>query len=280
MPGLAPEKTLSRQLRSAAVQMGDWSAHARANRGRVKSWVQTLWMDHNNKTGVLISAGPSLQDSLNEIEELDRATHELVAVDMALDFLLKNGIKPDYVICSDASEKISPTLEVPGIPEDIALLLNVIVNPKTGANWKGPVYWYTMASNIFDLDLGRWMERDHMSGAKVPCSLVPGGNVSSLGLSFLLGVRAVPKVLLYGHDFCWTEDDRFYCGGVRGDLAKERIQSEGKAGTIFPMKDTYGKPVKTNGTMLEFARWFHKRMNEYPGVIENRTPITILQGGK
>jgi hypothetical protein len=220
-----------------------------------------------------------LSESLPELRALDRERHEVVTVDMALGFLLESGVVPDYVICSDASEAIARTLEVPGIPDDLPLLLNVVVHPETGANWPGPVYWYTMANNFFDRDIWEWMETTHKSNSGVPCSLVPGGNVASLGLSFLLGVRAVPKLLLYGADFCWTDDDRFYCGGVAGDLAKERIRQESEAGTVFAMKDARGRAVKTNQSLMNFAGWFAARMAEFPGAIENRTPTTILNDG-
>ena len=278
MPGIA-EMIAQREGRTAAKNKDLWSAHAKANRGRIGKWAQTFWQDLNLKTGVLIAAGPSLADSVEELRGLDRSKHDIVVVDMALGFLLKAGIRPDYVICSDASVEIARTLEVPGIPEDLPLLLSVVVHPETGASWKGPVHWFTTASNIFDRDIHEWMEQDHKVSSGVPCSLVPGGNVASLGLSFLLGVRAVPKLLLYGADFCWTDDSRFYCGGVNGDLAAERIRSETEAGTVYAMKDTRGRAVRTNGSLLNFVKWFHDRMAQYPGVIENRTPRTILTDG-
>ena len=265
-----------RELRTLAVNKDAWSANAAANRGRASRWVQQLWLDIGDKTGVLIAAGPSLASSLDEIRALDRREHELVAVDMALGFLLKNGIVPDYVICADSSREIAPTLAVPGIPPSVALLLSTTVRPDTGAGWPGPVYWFCLSSNVFDGDAGKWMERDHAVASKVPSFLVPGGNVGSLGLSFLLGVRASPKVLLYGHDFCWTDDTDFYCGGVRADLARERIRSESAAGTVYAMKDTLGRPVRTNESLVQFARWYAERVTEYPGVIKNRTPVTIL----
>jgi len=268
-----------RERRSIQIQKGAWSANAAANAPRVRRLVQNLWLDEGKKTGVLVAAGPSLEQSIDEIKSLSRETHEIVAVDMALKFLLANGIVPDYVICADASDAITDTLEA-DVPKEVALLLCVTVKPETGKRWPGPTYWFCMASNVFDGDLGEWMQRDHLIASKVPSYLVPGGNVSSLGLSFLIGVRAAPKVLLYGHDFCWTDEHRFYCGGVRRDLAKERIRLESEAGTVFPMKDASGqRDVWTNGSLLQFARWYHERMSEFPGVIEQRTPVTILNDG-
>ena len=274
------EATLAgREKRTLEFWKDKWADNASANKSRIAGYVQDLWKDVNYKTGVLIAAGPSLSDSIEELRSLDRTKHDVVAVDMSLGFLLASGIVPDYVICSDASPVIARTLEVPGIPDSLPLLLNVTVNPGTAKRWRGPIHWYAAASNVFDKDNGKWMEKDHQSRSGVPCTLVPGGNVSSLGLSFLLGVRAVPKLLLYGADFCWSVDSSFYCGGVNGDLAEKRIRSEAEAGTIYAMKDSRGRDVMTNGSLLSFAQWFFDRTHDYPGVIENRTPITILQDG-
>ncbi len=276
---MSPTVHAERERKTIALNKGLWSENAHANRPRIKNWVQSLWLDCGVKTGVLIAAGPSLEKSIEEIRALDRKTHEIVAVDMALEHLLDSGVMPDYVICADASAEIAATIDLPNAPRSAALLLSVTVRPETGAKWPGPVFWYCLASNVFDRDLGKWMQQDHAAASGVPSFLVPGGNVASLGLSFLLGVRAAPKVLLYGHDFCWTDDDRFYAGGVRAGLASERIRQETEAGTVFKVTSVSGAPVKTNGSLMQFASWFAERMTEYHGVIENRTPVTILREG-
>lgn len=281
MPGLTTHQ--ERELRTLELKKDEWAANAAANAGRVERLVQSLWVDGvGDKAGVLVAAGPSLAESLEEIRGLDRGMHEIVAVDMAWSYLAENGIIPDYVVCADCSLRLADVLDIPRALADEAparwprMLLSVTVNPKTGLNWPGEVYWYCLASNVFDRDIGEWMQRDHSAASGVPCFLVPGGNVGSVGLSFLLGVRAAPKVLLYGHDFCWTDDRRFYCGGVRADMAADRIRGEQAAGTVYNEVDRAGRPVKTNQSLVQFATWYRQRMAEYPGVVENRTPATIL----
>lgn len=282
-PTIAPElreRMDARAITSLRAHKDTWLAHAAANRGRVRRQVSQLWKDANTKTGVLVAAGPSLAASLPEILALDRSRHEVVAVDMALSFLLKHGVVPDYVICSDASPAIARTLEVELAGAGLPLLLNVVVHPETAKAWKGPVYWFAMMSNVYDKDAGAFMQDTHQQASGgVSAFLVPGGNVGSLGLSFLLGVRAVPKVLLYGHDFCWTDETRFYCGGVAADLAAERIRSEKESGTVVAMQDALGQPVWTNASLLYFMGWYADQMRRFPGAIENRTPTTILDPG-
>ena len=279
-PGVPLLTLLAARNHLSALEHKDtWARHAAANRARVQYQVSRLWLDANQRTGVLIAAGPSLKDSLPELRALDRAAHEIVCVDMALGFLLEHGVVPDYVLCSDASEEIARTL-VPA-PENVALLLNVVVHPDTAKNWAGDIFWFGMMSNYRDKEADDWMQRDHQKKSGISAFLVPGGNVSSLGVSFLASVRAVPKILLYGHDFCWRDDREFYAGGVQNDLAQQRIKNEAESGTVLTMPDSRGNPVKTTGSLLAFALWYSDIDRTMPGLLESRTPTTILSlGGK
>ncbi|MBS3927780.1 MAG: DUF115 domain-containing protein [Sphingomonadales bacterium] len=279
-PMIAPdvkEVLANRGHASAAAHKDRWSRHAAANKGRIVFQVSRLWCDVNPKTGVLIAAGPSLKDSLAELKAIDRNTHEIVCVDMALKFLLDNGLVPDYVICADASEEIARTLVA--APPEVALLLNVVVHPDTAKDWVGDIFWFCMMSNYRDKEANDWMQHDHAKKSGVSSFLVPGGNVSSLGVSFLGSVRAVAKILLYGHDFCWTDDAEFYAGGVQKDLADIRIKTEADAGTVMTVPDSRGKPVKTTGSLLAFASWYSDIARTMPGLLESRTPTTILSLG-
>lgn len=270
-----------RAIASLNAHKDEWLRNARANKARVTYEVSKLWKDANAKTGVLIAAGPSLEMSLAEIRTLDRKHHEVVCVDMALEYLLNHNVVPDIVIATDASPEAGGLLAVGPERTKTSLLLNVTSHPETAKDWKGPIYWYAALSRVWDKAKGRFMHETHADAAGITSYLVPGGNVGSLGLSYLLGVRAVPKVLLYGHDFCWTDESRFYCGGVQSGLAAERIRSEKAEDTVVAMKDVAGRPVWTNASLLYFLGWYAEQMRLFPGTIENRTPITILsQGGR
>lgn len=262
---------------SAAAHKDGWSRNAAANKPRIVFQVSRLWCDANPKMGVLIAAGPSLKESIDELRALDRSKHELVCVDMALKFLLDSGVVPDYVICADASEEIARTLVA--APPEVALLLNVVVHPDTAKDWAGDIFWFGMMSNYLDKEADDWMQHDHMKKSGMSSFLVPGGNVSSLGVSFLASVRAVPKILLYGHDFCWKDDAEFYAGGVQQDLAQLRIKTEADAGTVLTVPDSRGNPVKTTGSLLAFASWYSDIARTMPGLLESRTPTTILSLG-
>lgn len=262
---------------TALVKKNTWRANAAANKPRIRYQVNQLWKDGNERLGILIAAGPSLPESIAELKELDRKKCEVVVVDMALQYLLVEGIIPNYVICTDDSVDIQRTLDVdlPGM--GVPLLLNVVAHPTTATKWKGPIYWFCMASNYYDIDASRWMQQDQQWESGVSSFLVPGGNVSSMGLSFLASVRACRKVMLYGHDFCWQKGKDFYAGGVQQELVKKRMDAEERSGSIFAVKDVRGNGVLTNGSLMEFASWYTGVSRAMPGLMVNRTPDTILR---
>ena len=267
----------SRSHNTALFNKDLWSANASFNKSRIKNQISSLWMDKNDKSGVLIAAGPSLKQSIPEIKALNRSLNEIVCVDMALNFLLQNGVAPDYVLCADSSKDISSTLVKS--PKEVSLILNVIVDSNTAKDWAGDIYWFCMMSNYYDREAGDFMQFDHQKKSGVSSFLVPGGNVSSLGVSFLSGIRACREILLYGHDFCWENDDEFYAGGVRSDLAGQRISSESESGTVLDVSASCGRRVKTTGSLMSFRDWYQETDRMIPGLLVQRTPTTILEIG-
>lgn len=270
----------AREAASVAHHAPTWAANCAANRARVQQMADAFWLDRNAKTGVLVAAGPSLAESLEELRALDRATHELVVVDMALKALLDAGITPDYVIAADANPVIGDVLaDASRARPALPLLLADVADPSTADKWKGPIYWYGLLNQHKDPASGKPMEQEHQRLSGVTARLAPGGNVSSLGLSFLTSVRACAKVLLYGHDFCWVPEGAFYAPGAPAALAAERLREEAAAGTTYDAADQHGRPVKTNLSLMNFAAWYRDVARALPGLLEQRTPRTILSLG-
>lgn len=269
---LDPKVDEAKNLATAQAYADVWRANARVNRVRIHHTIDELWEDSNPRKGVLIAAGPSLDKSMDELKALDRHTHEIVAVDMALKPLLAAGVVPDFVIAGDHKPEIARLL-VADAPADVALLLPVVADKATGVDWIGPIFWFNLASNVFDHKSKSFLQRDQELQSGVHAALFPGGNVSSMGLAFLQSVRACAKIMLFGHDFCWTDDEHFYSGGVESLMSKDRINSD----KVLNMNDQYGNPVKTNSSMLMFAEWYEQVAAKMPGLLENRTPTTILK---
>ncbi len=255
-----------------------WLDNAKANgiRGNLND-LSKLWNDDEGLEAISIAAGPSLS---TDIEKLKASCNgrEVCVVDAALRFIIQNGIEPDFVITTDASEKVLTMFTEIKLTKKTKLIANVIANPKVIDSWSGgEIYWFVMANQYYSVAEKKMLQEVHGVSAKIGTKLVPGGNVSSVALSFLLSVRNSKRVYLYGHDFCWKQD--MYCGGFNKHLEAERMAEEKAAGTLEEIEDLKGSKVWTNESMKRYAKWHEKVMLYSPNRIVNETSSTILKTG-
>lgn len=264
----------ARFIRTAIKRKRQWMDNVKRNAPIVKYDLGALWRDTpGNYEAVSVAAGPSLDQDLEILRE-DIKGREIVCVDASLKYLTERGITPTFVTCADASEEAAHLLLTSGNTE-VPLILNVAAHPSIGALWKGRVYWYVIANQIFDADKGAFIQHLHQAESKVSVSLVQGGNVSSVSLAFLLSVRNADRVYLHGHDFCWKE--RMYCGGGMRHLEDARVAGERREGTLFDVENTRGERVQTNLSLKKFAEWHDEAIRASGGRVVNRTTSTILK---
>lgn len=248
-----------------------WEKNILDNKPYIKHDIIELWNDFQVIDGTLVSAGPSLKNSLDEIR---KGNMEICAVDMAAKYLIENGIEPRYIVCSEAKPEASKILNFDCV---IPLICDVVTNPEIIKNWKGEKYFYVAMNNCIDLDNNNQLFSErHTKLSGIETKLVLGGNVGSAGLSFLLSVRNCRKVYLYGHDFGWHKDEEFYCGGIQNELAQKRIQSEKQSGTLYEKKDINGNTIYTNMSLLTFLNWYREAKQRYPEAIVNRSGAGLL----
>ena len=266
---------LKRSIRTVARRKREWLDNITINQPLIKKDLSLLWLDKNYPEVISVAAGPSLDTDLPELKQL-RDGREVVCVDASLRYLVDNGIKPDYVISSDASEKILEMFRPVDLTalKNTKLILNVVAHPELARLWPGEVFWFVMANQFYDLDHKEMIQTMHSMTARIGTKLVPGGNVSSISLGFALSVRNAEKVYLFGHDFCWKED--MYCGGHLKHLAEERMANESRAGTMFDMLNARGEKVMTNLSLKEFANWHNEVIACARNRVVNCTSSTIL----
>lgn len=272
---VSPKSDL-RGARTVARHHENWLENAKANgdRGKLND-LSLLWMDAEGPEAVSVAAGPSLEADIRRVAEM-REGRELIVVDAAARYVVEAGLTPDYIVTTDASEKIRGMFDVlPPLPET-KLIANVIADPAVIDAWQGgPVYWFTMSSQYFSMAHRKMLQDVHGMVAKVGTKLVPGGNVSSMALSFLLSVRNSKHVHLFGHDFCWR--DYMYCGAGMRHLEAERMATEGAAGTIYKRTDNTSADVWTNASLERYAAWHHDAATRSGGRVTNHTSSTILR---
>lgn len=266
---------LKRSIRTVSRRKGEWLANVKINSKHIHKDVRDLWIDRDYPEVINVAAGPSLANDMEDLKKL-RVGRELIVVDAAFKFCLENQVIPDFVVSTDASEKILSMfdgIDLRKLPTK--LILNVIAHPKVAETWRGDIYWFVMNNQFYDADEHEMIQMMHSIHSGIgQAYLVPGGNVSSISLGLALTYRRATKLYLFGHDFCWKKD--MYCGGYFQDLAAERLSDEGKSGTVFETMNARGEKVWTNLSLRNFAAWHQEVINRVKERVVNCTSSTIL----
>jgi len=192
----------------------------------------------NEKAMVIIGASPSLAKDVEKLKDLDK-NFIIICANSALKFLLKNGIKPHYVVCVDADGTDIPKhLDIEG-SEDITLLSSTVVCGEALDKWKGPVYYMPYYS--IEKDLRRKVR------TKLGRAVPSGGNSITSAFyvaSIIFGSRTV---IFAGNEYCFDKVKEYYADT---DAAKQE-----KLKTIFPITDVLGRQRWTLPAHYNYAVW-------------------------
>jgi hypothetical protein len=156
--------------------------------------------------GVIVSAGPSLKDSLEDIRAIkDKAL--IVAVDTAYKVLLQAGIEPHIVMVLDAQKQ--SLYHFMGTPKTKSVLLaDIVSSPKVIHHTELDIFFST-TTKYYDTsggDLARettpfvdWLEK-HIAPLG---DIQSGGSVATSVFDFLLNCGC-PEIILVGQDLAYT----------------------------------------------------------------------------
>jgi|TARA_Y100000034_G_C6869053_1_gene396473 hypothetical protein len=154
--------------------MDTWIAHLRSNRKlfRRRGWAASaLQGREQGKTAVICGSSPAIRNQIEKIKSLQFDEEFIICgLSSNLEYLLKNGIKPNYCIVVDADESTGRDWDRVdmGKTKGITLISNTYAYPPMLERWQGPLYflelqtsdkrferkkrkWYGPANGIHDL---------------------------------------------------------------------------------------------------------------------------------
>ncbi len=215
---LSFEKRLDRLLK---VKLGDfttrlkfeelWFIHILNNIPSIltSANVLRLFTAFKETPVVVISAGPSLPDSISQIREWKKHAF-LIAVDTALLVLYEAGIQPDFVYSLDS--QIYNLNDFSMIPQDylkdIVLIYDVVVHPALAEKYPGP----KIAANTAHLDFDQnghpfVVKNEFVSWIEIALGRIgdveTGGSVATSAFHFAYLIGGNP-VILCGQDLAYT----------------------------------------------------------------------------
>ena len=201
---LKPDEVMA-QSKAAMAQWGPtWESHATKNGELFRKLGHThkeLLFKGAGKIIVVVGMGPSLEHQIETLKKYhDNPAVEIMCVDKAMGFLLKHGIKPDYVNIADAGidyeRWCKPYIEQ---TRDINLICNMTANPEWSHNWR-----YNQEKN----NIWFYINRDNIQSEKIYSAISgcndmihAGSNVGNSCVIFSASVLAHEEILLLGFDF-------------------------------------------------------------------------------
>lgn len=238
--------------------------------------VDELQEDFKGKDVFLIAAGPSLDKNVAPLKE--RSDNSIVlATGTVFRKLMGMGIMPDYVMITDANERIIWQVYVHR-NEQIPLLVLSSAYHQLCTEYKGPKYM------IFQRDFPPAEEYAKKHG----CMLFEtGGSVSTTALDVCIRLQAA-RIIFLGLDLAFT-DNLAHASGTSNRVAADQE-------TLQPVKAYNGSVVYTDHKFNMYAQWIEERLQQedakqipvinateggrYIAGMEYRTLQDVLQGSE
>lgn len=223
------------------VPPDQWKAQIQENLAREVTRFSPSLFVHDGVM-VIVGAGLSAADHVEEIREEKAKGRPIVAVKGMHDWLIERGIIPNAWVCLDPQERILDCVKLKR--REVCYMLATQGHPKL-FDWLSDcqvVMWHA------------WTPGEEKEA--VPDSMWVGGGSSSglraITLGYLQGFR---RFILFGFDSCIAAD-----GTKRLDGAKAADR------TFYVRAGKDGKDRLCNGAMAAQAGEFHKNFDFMPGI--------------
>ncbi len=223
-------------------QKNDFYLNSKANFAKCVAYVDELESDLQGRTVVLVAGGPSLDKNIEELKAR-RADTVVIAVGTIFKKLLSNGIRPDYVVISDAKPFIYGQLE--GLEEEqIPMILLSTAYRKIVENYQGKTYLACQAGYKRAEDYAK----EH--GYAIYNT---GGSVITLALEIVIRMKA-KRIICVGLDLAFTGNQDHAVGTYQA----RQILAEG----TISVSDVDGNMVSTNRPFNRYRLWIERRLQE------------------
>lgn len=170
--------------------------------------------EHHAHDGVavLVGSGPSIKNEIESIKKHKEENHPIVAIKDAHDWLMDNGIVPDYAIAVDPQEN----------------RWNCFLQKNKETRYLIASQCHSaMFEHLYGLKVFLWHLYMEEGQTYPPNSLlVTGGTTSGLRAITLFYSMGFRKVELYGYDSCLSGDDLRINGTNNGDEHVDVIVGE------------------------------------------------------
>lgn len=195
---------------------------------------------HQGQTAVMLGASPAIEKQFDILRNLQYdPDFVLIGITSGLANLLKNGIKPRYVMIADASPRIKRFWKSMDMSQTkgMTLIANICTNPALLDMWQGDIKFVAIWTTIEKIDRKIQKKYQPVNGCG---NMFPAlTSQYNFGTAFAYGVLECPIVIFVGNELSFPsndcEKDRYY-----PDRKDKKDNWNRK-----PHPDIYGKTVYT-----------------------------------
>jgi hypothetical protein len=214
---------------------------------------------------VLVAAGPSLDQTLPELRELqERAV--IIAADTALRPLLSAGVKPHLVVAVDPAETNAAHLAGVNGVEQTFFVSEASLHPSALLPFSGRTFFFRVSNH----EPWPWLRTLGVDRGV----LRAWGSVLTSAFDLALRMGCDP-IVFTGADLAYSRG-RPYCRGTiyealwdewhrRGSSWEEIWTLLTNSAGVTTMKDHRGDPVRTAPHLIAFRNWLLEQMAAMPG---------------
>jgi len=230
--------------------------------------IKTLKNKLKGCPAIMVSAGPSLDKNISLIKSA-RTNVIVLAVATALKPLLKNGIKPDFVVAVDPNEDTFQSFNIEAIPDDLYLIYDPCIPSSITSLFKGKSI--AVDSKI---SLARWLfQHSEEKGAL--------GNVFSVAHSafYISKIMGCNPIILVGQDLSFN-GHRMHCtGSFYNQASQDKINAcrtlsvleynkyRNYSPSMTPAINIFNKYSNTTRAMETYKVQFKNEMKGYPRIL-------------
>lgn len=221
----------------ASLMIGNF----RENQTNVPHTVYELSDSWKGKTAYIVAAGPSLDYNFQQLKQVKKENSIIIAVGTVFRKMVKEQIPIDYVVISDANERVRKQID--GIEEQqIPLLLLSTTNYRFGRDYQGPKYLIYQDDFVLAEEAAQ-----KQNGFK--CKV--GGSVSTVAMDLAIKMGC-KKIITLGLDLAYTNNY------VHATDTSRRNISDVK--NLRIIEDINGKEVYTTCSMDKYREWIEKHI--------------------
>jgi len=206
---------------------------------------------------ILVAAGPSLEKNVHQLRAA-KGRSLIITADTALGYLLLRGVVPDFVVTVDPQQTTYRKFQGFEIPPEVALVFHPTATPYIPTHFPGPKFTLDATMPVY-----QWLQEfcgpRGAIDTECMCQVHVGFNLAQW-----MGCKTI---MLVGQDLCFSEQAMHVQGG--GYLTEDEAAAIVANGQ--PVKDIFGKTVKTNPTFLNYKAILEKKIRQFSGKVIHAT---------